>query len=223
MNKPGSDPFSTARARMVDHQLRRRGIEDERVLRAMARVPRHRFVPDPFLNEAYDDHPLPIGDGQTISQPYIVALMTAALDLYGQERVLEIGTGSGYQTAILAELSAEVFTVERSAALSEGARARLAELGYRNVTFVVGDGTLGLPDQAPFSRILLTGSVPRLPQAISSQLGEGGILVLPAGRREAQDLVRVRRKGDDLAREDLGTCAFVPLIGAEGWREGTSC
>jgi protein-L-isoaspartate(D-aspartate) O-methyltransferase len=208
---------------MVDGQLRRRGIEDEGVLRAMARVPRHRFVPDPFLDEAYDDHPLPIGDGQTISQPYIVALMTEALELRGREKVLEVGTGSGYQTAILAELSAEVFTVERSASLSEGARARLAELGYRNVTFVVGDGTLGLPEQAPFSRILLTGSVPRLPRALSSQLGEGGILVLPVGRRETQELARVRRRGDDLGSEDLGTCAFVPLIGAEGWGMGTSC
>ncbi len=223
MDGPGSDVFSAARVRMVDQQLRRRGIQDERVLRAMARVPRHRFVPDSFLDEAYDDHPLPIGDGQTISQPYIVAVMTEALELSSQEKVLEVGTGSGYQTAILAELAGGVFTVECSASLSEAARARLVELGYRNVTFIVGDGTLGLPEQAPFSRILLTGSVPHLPRAITSQLGEGGILVLPVGRREAQVLVRVRRRGKDLAREDLGACTFVPLIGAQGWSTGTSC
>lgn len=202
---------------MVKHQLRARGIADEDVLTVMGRVARHLFVPFSLREEAYEDHPLPIGEGQTISQPYIVALMTEALCATGKAKILEIGTGSGYQTAILAELANTVFTVERSSTLSSAAQQRLRDLGYDNIQFVVGDGTLGLPAQAPFDRIIATGSLPRLPQGLLDQLAPDGICVLPVGDRFLQRLLQVKKVGSSVEQHNLGGCCFVPLIGKEGW------
>ncbi|UCF09626.1 MAG: protein-L-isoaspartate(D-aspartate) O-methyltransferase [Candidatus Bipolaricaulota bacterium] len=204
---------------MVQRQLRRRGIRDERVLEAMGRVPRHRFVPPERRFEAYDDFPLPIGGGQTISQPYIVALMTQALRLTGAERVLEIGTGSGYQTALLAELAREVTTIDRSRALSETAAARLRALGHETVTFHVGDGTLGVPESAPYDRVLATGSLPSIPDVLLAQLAPEGVLLAPVGGRWAQELIRVSFGPRGRTEDSLGGCRFVPLIGAHGWRD----
>jgi len=202
---------------MVKHQLRARGIADEDVLTVMGRVARHLFVPFSLREEAYEDHPLPIGEGQTISQPYIVALMTEALCATGRAKVLEIGTGSGYQTAILAELANTVFTVERSSTLSSAAQQRLRDLRYENIQFVVGDGTLGLSAQAPFDRIIATGSLPRLPQGLLDQLAPDGICVLPVGDRFLQRLLQVKKVGSSVEQHNLGGCCFVPLIGKEGW------
>lgn len=202
---------------MVDYQLRARGIVDERLLVVMGQVARHRFVSPTLEKEAYADHPLPIGEGQTISQPYIVALMSEALSLSGEEKVLEIGTGSGYQTAILAELASTVITIERSSSLSQAAQQRLQRLGYRNVRFLVGDGTVGLPEEAPFDRILATGSLPRIPPGLLGQLAEDGILVLPVGNKTLQRLIQITRSGSSHTKRDLGACRFVPLIGKEGW------
>lgn len=205
------------RRAMVERQLRARGIRDQRVLAAMARVPREHFVPPARRADAYDDRPLTIGHGQTISQPYMVALMSEALLLTGAERVLEIGTGSGYQTAILAELAARVFTVERVAELSETAKARLDELAYTTVCYRVGDGTLGWPEKAPFDRILVTAGAPEVPPALAAQLVDGGLLVIPVGNEYSQDLLRVQRRGERLRRERLCACVFVKLIGEQGW------
>ncbi len=204
---------------MVEYDLRRRGIGDDRVLDAMARVPRHRFVPPELIHEAYSDCPVPIGEGQTISQPYIVALMTEALALDRDTTVLEIGTGSGYQTAILAECGARVWTIERSPQLAEQARALFAELGYDRIDTVVGDGTLGLPDRAPFDRILATGSLPKVPDSLLRQLGDGGIFVGPIGSLYGQQLVRIVYHPRRTVRTDLGPCRFVPLIGENGWED----
>ncbi|RLE34689.1 protein-L-isoaspartate O-methyltransferase [Candidatus Acetothermia bacterium] len=212
------DEFCERRVRMVEHHLRRRGIRDERVLEAFLRVRREEFVPPEWRGAAYADHPLPIGEGQTISQPYIVALMTEALALSGGEKVLEIGTGSGYQTAILAELGARVWTIERSAALSEAAAERLNRLGYSGIRFVIGDGTLGLPDEAPFDRIIATGSFPSVPERLTAQLREGGIFVGPIGGLYDQDLIRIAYHPPRHVRDDLGPCRFVPLIGEMGWK-----
>ena len=211
------DWFTEQRQAMVDRQLRARGIGDERLLGVMEKVARHRFVPPSLWKEAYTDHPLPIGEGQTISQPYIVALMSEALCLSGEEKVLEIGTGSGYQTAILAELASTVVTVERSCTLSQAAQERLRHFGYRNIRFVIGDGTLGLPGEAPFDRILATGSLPRIPTALLEQLAADGILILPMGNKILQRLLQVKRSGSSHEERDLGACRFVPLIGKEGW------
>ena len=205
------------RRRMVEEQIRRRGIRDERVLSVMAEVPRHLFIPKEIRQLAYADEPLPIGEGQTISQPYIVAEMTAALRLSGTEKVLEIGTGSGYQTAILARLCREVVTIERIATLSADARARLSTMGAGNVTFVVGDGSLGSPEHAPFDRILSAAASPSVPAPWISQLSEGGIIILPMGGRYEQELIRVTRVGDRTVSEVLGGCRFVPLVGMHGF------
>jgi protein-L-isoaspartate(D-aspartate) O-methyltransferase len=206
------------RRRALVEELQALGISDPKVLAAMARVPRHLFVPPELRPYAYDDRPLPIGHGQTISQPYIVALSTQALALTPQDRVLEIGTGSGYQTAVLAELAGEVFTVERLPELSREAQRRLTALGYRNVKFKVGDGTKGWPEEAPFSAILVTAAAPQVPPSLVDQLAEGGRLVIPLGGRTSQDLwLLIKRKGR-LEREYLCPCTFVPLIGEEGWR-----
>jgi len=209
--------FAAPRQRMVAHQIRARGIRDLRVLEAMECIPREQFVLDGCQGQAYEDHPLGIGFGQTISQPYMVALMTEALELAGGERVLEIGTGSGYQTAILADLSAEVYTVERMAELAEAARDRLTAMGYTNVHFRAGDGTLGWPEAAPFDRILVTAGAPDVPQTLTQQLAEGGLLVIPVGDEFSQDLLRVRRHGERLLRESLCRCVFVKLVGEQGW------
>ncbi len=202
---------------MVEHDLRRRGIRNDHVLDAMGRVPRHRFVPPELIGEAYSDYPVPIGEGQTISQPYIVALMTEALTPDQDTKVLEIGTGSGYQTAILAECGAHVWTIERSPRLARRAQALFEELGYDHIQSVVGDGTLGLPDRAPFDRILATGSLPKAPESLLRQLIEGGIFVGPIGSMYGQQLVRIVYHPQQTAREDLGPCRFVPLIGENGW------
>jgi protein-L-isoaspartate(D-aspartate) O-methyltransferase len=202
---------------MVDQQLRPRGIADEKVLEAMGKVPRHRFVPTKARFEAYEDYPLPIGHGQTISQPYIVALMTQTLNLSGTEKTLEIGTGSGYQTAILAELSQSVYSVERIHPLVETAERLLKELEYQNVFCKAFDGTLGWPEEAPFDAIMVTAAGPKVPQPLIDQLADGGRLVIPVGGRSDQDLIRLTKRRGDIDREHLGGCRFVDLVGVHGW------
>lgn len=202
---------------MVEHQLRRRGISDERVLRAMARVPRELFVPEDLRQYAYEDGALPIGHGQTISQPFIVATICALLSLDGHERVLDVGTGSGYQAAVLAELAAEVATVERVPELAEGARAALAEAGYERVDVRIGDGSLGIPERAPFAAIAVAAAAPSVPPALYSQLEEGGRLVVPRGSRSGQELVLVVRTADGPRERASLACRFVPLLGEEGF------
>jgi len=206
------------RRRMVEEQIRRRGVRDERVLSVMGEVPRHLFLPKEIRQRAYADEPLPIGEGQTISQPFIVAEMTAALRLSGTEKVLEVGTGSGYQTTILSRLCREVVTIERIATLSAAARARLVTMDAGNVTFVVGDGSLGSPAYAPFDRILSAAASPSVPAPWISQLSEGGIIVLPVGGRYEQVLTRVTRAGSRTETEALGGCRFVPLVGIHGFQ-----
>jgi protein-L-isoaspartate(D-aspartate) O-methyltransferase len=211
--------LAAARSEMLRRDIAGRGVRDARVLAAMGRVPRERFVPPELAAEAYADHPLDIGAGQTISQPYIVALMTEMLALTGSERVLEVGTGSGYQTAVLAGLCAEVLTVERLPELSERARAALAELGCGNVRLRVSDGTLGWPEAAPFDAILVTAAGPRVPESLKAQLADGGRLVMPVGGWGGQHLVTVRRSGARFAEERGIDCIFVRLIGEEGHPE----
>jgi len=209
--------MSIRREQMVERQLRRRGIHDASVLDAMRRVPRHRFVPPDLAEEAYLDRPLSIGEGQTISQPYIVALMTEALELEEGMTVLEIGTGSGYQTAVLAECGARVWTIERSAVLAKRAQQLLVSLGYESVQCTVGDGTVGVPDRAPLDRILATGSLPEVPERLLDQLCDGGIFVGPIGTMHGQQLVKIVYHPRQMDRENLGSCRFVPLYGANGW------
>jgi protein-L-isoaspartate(D-aspartate) O-methyltransferase len=209
--------FSEARRRMVAEQLERRGIRDARVLEAMNRVPREAFVDESVRPHAYADRALPIEDGQTISQPYMVATMTEALVLTGVERVLEIGTGSGYQTAILAELAREVISIERHAALAERARNRLAVLGYANVTVLVGDGSAGLPAFAQYDAILVGAGAPRVPEALKAQLADGGRLAIPVGPQGFQTLIVVCRRGEEFVETVREACVFVPLVGREGW------
>jgi protein-L-isoaspartate(D-aspartate) O-methyltransferase len=204
---------------MVKRQIERRGITDARILKSFFAVPRHEFVPCHKADQAYEDHPVEIGSGQTISQPYIVALMTHALGLRGHERVLEIGTGSGYQTAILAELCSQVYTVERIAPLAERAREALDGLGYTNIHYRIGDGTLGWPEEAPFDHVMVTASAPCVPESLQEQLADCGRLVMPVGGRGGQDLVVLERRGKKLHRKSLGGCIFVRLIGREGWPE----
>ncbi len=206
-------------ARLVEH-LRRSGIRDERVLEAIARVPRERFVPREWRDEAYADHPLPIGEGQTISQPYIVALMTQALDLKPGEKVLEIGTGSGYQTAILAEMGADLHTVELRPSLLEAARRRLERLGYSNIHYRLGDGHLGWPELAPYDAILVTAAPDEIPPALIEQLAPGGRMVIPVGPTPGYQtlwLILKDRNGG-IRRVDLGGVAFVPLVPKEEGR-----
>ena len=204
---------------MVEHQIRRRSIRTRRVLDAFLAVPRHRFLPFRHTDQAYEDHPVEIGSGQTISQPYIVALMTDALGLRGAERVLEIGTGSGYQTAILAELCAQVYTIERIPDLGRTARKLLEALGYAHIHYRVGDGTLGWPEAGAFDGIIVTAGAPNIPESLQGQLAEGGRLVMPVGGRGGQDLVAITRRGKEFKRERLCGCVFVRLIGQEGWPE----
>lgn len=204
---------------MVDQQLLRRGIRDPSVLETMATVPRHRFVPQEYRHLAYDDSALPIGECQTISQPYMVAVMTEALRLEPTSRVLEVGTGSGYQTAILAELAREVYTVERFESLSDSAKALLHELGYRSIFFRVGDGSKGWPEAAPFDAILVTAAAREIPEALQAQLTPGGRLVIPLGDRTLQELYRVTREGEAWRMENVTSCRFVPLVAEAGWPE----
>jgi len=210
--------FARARERMVEEQLVNRGVSDLRVLAAVSRVERHRFVAEALQMRAYDDKPLPIGEHQTISQPYMVGLMTQALELRGHERVLEIGTGCGYQTAVLAELAATVYTVERLAVLAAAARVTLEAFGYTNVVTRVGDGSLGWADAGPFDAILVTAGTPQVPRPLLAQLAMKGRLVFPVGEEELQTLVRIRKEEEGLHEEYLGDCRFVKLVGRYGWR-----
>lgn len=203
----------------IDDQLVARGIRDTRVLDAMRRVPRHAFVEQDAQGLAYADRALPIGDGQTISQPYMVAAMTEALRLQGHERVLDVGTGSGYQAAILAELARAVVTIERRPDLAEAARERLVSLGYRNIRVVIGDGSLGYVDDAPYDGILVAAASPRVPESLKHQLADNGRLVIPVGPPDQQRLIIVHRDGDRFVESVHEGCVFVPLVGAEGWPE----
>jgi protein-L-isoaspartate(D-aspartate) O-methyltransferase len=207
------DPYVRARDAMVRDQLESRDVKDALTLRAMRKVPRHLFVPPTETPSAYADHPLPIGHAQTISQPYIVAFMTQSLRLEGGERVLEVGTGSGYQAAVLAEVAAQVYTIEIVAPLAEEAKARLQTLGYRNVEVRAGDGYQGWPEKAPFDAIMVTAAAPRIPQPLKDQLKDGGRLVLPVGD-EYQELVRLTRQGGTFREERLLPVRFVPMTGA---------
>jgi protein-L-isoaspartate(D-aspartate) O-methyltransferase len=209
--------FERARAQMVEEQLARRGITDHRVLDAMRRIPRHLFVEEALRERAYGDHPLPIGEQQTISQPYIVALMTALLALSGREKVLEIGTGSGYQTAVLAALARRVCSIERLAPLAARARAILEGLGLTNVWIRVGDGTLGWPDEAPFDRILIAAGGSVVPPPLFDQLAEGGRMVLPIGDESGQTLTLVENVGGTMRTTPCGDCMFVKLVGKYAW------
>jgi protein-L-isoaspartate(D-aspartate) O-methyltransferase len=213
-----SDP-EWLRYRMVDRQIAARDVDDERVLDAMRTVPRHVFVPSVSPQEAYADRPLPIGRGQTISQPYVVAWMTQQLEIAPGDRVLEVGTGSGYAAAVLGEVADEVWSVERHEDLAEQARRVLAALGYDNVTVMVGDGTTGYPAAAPYDAIVVAAAAPDVPDALVEQLADGGRVVLPVARGIGQELVRLRRRGDELDREALGGVRFVPLIGEQGVRD----
>ena len=215
----GEGEFAVPRADMLERQLRRRGITDAGVLAAMAGVRREEFVPNEFRQRAYEDAPLPIGEGQTISQPYIVAAMTAALRLTGSERVLEIGTGCGYQAAILSHLAKIVFSIESRSELASAAARRLDRLTYTNVHVHCGDGTLGLPDFAPFDAILVAAAAPAVPEPLRSQLAEGGRLILPVGDAENQELRYLERHGNAYETSILEACRFVPLIGYHGWKE----
>jgi protein-L-isoaspartate(D-aspartate) O-methyltransferase len=219
MDDPEDTSFSEQRHQMVQWQLHARGVTDERVLAAILSVPRHLFVPPSRRGAAYEDSPLPIGEGQTISQPYMVARMTELLALTGSSRVLEIGTGSGYQAAVLAEIAAEVWTVERFANLADRARKVLEDLGYGRVHVVVGDGTLGWPEEAPYDGIIVTAAAPAVPPAMTDQLAPGGRLVIPVGSREVQWLRVVTRTEEGLRHRDVLECRFVPLIGEQGYKE----
>jgi len=212
--------FQKQRMKMVDGQLRARGIVDLRVLKAMEKIPRHLFIDEGLVEQAYNDNPLPIDHQQTISQPYIVALMSEAMELAGKEKVLEIGSGSGYQTAILAELAERVFTIERIAALATRARRVLESLNYYNVAVRVGDGTYGWREESPFSAIMVTAGAPRVPKHLIEQLVVGGRMVIPVGNRSSQVLLKLTRLSqdpEDLKQEDLGGCRFVDLIVEYGW------
>lgn len=209
--------YKELRESMVTTQLIPRGIKDERVLIAMKTVPRHLFVGDSMLNQAYDDSALPIGEGQTISQPYMVAVMTELLELRGEEKVLEIGTGSGYQAAVLSVLAGEVYTIERVASLGQRAEETFRALGYDNVRVKIGDGTVGWPEKAPFDRIIVTAGTPKTPEPLLEQLSENGILVAPVGGRFSQQLIKIRKQKGKVSEEYHTPCVFVPLIGKHGW------
>jgi protein-L-isoaspartate(D-aspartate) O-methyltransferase len=211
--------FKRKREKMVNTQIEGRGIHDYRVLEAMRKVPRHLFVGEALQDQAYGDFPLPIGEGQTISQPYIVAEMTQALELTKDDRVLEIGTGSGYQTAILAELAFRVYTIERVRGLFIRARKLLDQLGYHNVIAKCSDGTLGWPDESPFDAIIVTAGAPEVQEKLVQQLIIGGRTVIPVGDRFSQTLLKIRRDDDGVHTNDLGGCRFVKLIGEHGWKE----
>lgn len=209
--------FPKARLKMVEEQIIARGIKNPKVIAAMKKVPRHLFVEEALHGQAYGDRPLPIGEKQTISQPYMVALMTEALELKGREKVLEIGAGSGYQTAILAEMALHVFSIERIRSLTIHARKLLYELGYLNVEIKLSDGTYGWAEESPFDAILVTAGAPHLPQLLIDQLVVGGRLVIPVGDSYVQDLIRIVKTQDGITKEDLGGCRFVKLIGTYGW------
>jgi protein-L-isoaspartate(D-aspartate) O-methyltransferase len=214
----GVDEFAAARRAMVEDQVRRRGVASPRVLEALLSVPRHEFVPVEFQADAYADKPLPIGEGQTISQPFMVGAMTEALELTGSERVLEIGTGSGYQAAVLSLLAREVISIESHTSLALAAQERLARFGYANVHVHNGDGSLGFADCAPYDAILITAAAPEIPPLLASQLCDGGRLVIPVGSQENQELLQARKAGGVLHTRVLFDCKFVPLLGRYGWK-----
>lgn len=216
------DKYKKQRMRMVETQLKTRDIIDISVLKAMESIPRHLFIDEGLIEQAYNDNPLPIDANQTISQPYIVALMTQSLELKGKERVLEIGTGSGYQTAILASLAFRVFSIERIAALAAKARKILDQLNYYNVAIRVGDGSYGWKEESPFDAIIITAAVPEIPQYLVEQLEVGGRLVVPVGNRDIQILYKLTRLSEntqEISKENLGGCRFVSLIGESGWKD----
>jgi protein-L-isoaspartate(D-aspartate) O-methyltransferase len=220
VNGTRKEPDYTAeRLVMIRAQLQRRGITDTRVLQAMREVPRHAFVPPEWRREAYSDRPLPIADDQTISQPYMVAIMTQSLLLQGHERVLEVGTGSGYQAAVLSRLAAQVYTIEYFPNLAKRARAILQRLGHTNVQVITGDGGLGLAAYAPYHGILVAAAAPHVPQSLLEQLTEGGHLVIPVGSITSQELLIITRHGDDYPQARSVPCRFVPLLGQEGWAD----
>jgi protein-L-isoaspartate(D-aspartate) O-methyltransferase len=212
-----NDGFEAQRQWMVDSQLRRRGIRDLRVLDAMAHVPRHEFVAEQFRSQAYDDHPVPIGEGQTISQPFIVARMLEVLNLAASDIVLEIGTGSGYQTALLSELTRHTYSLERNESLALAAEETLTRLGYTNIEISIGDGSAGLPEREPFDAIVVSAAAPQIPPALAEQLREGGRMVIPVGPAHSQELLLVRKRNGDSDVTRLEACRFVPLIGTQGY------
>jgi protein-L-isoaspartate(D-aspartate) O-methyltransferase len=215
------EEYAEQRAEMIEKQLRRRGVVDTAVLAAMMDVPRHEFVPAELRSRAYGDLPLPIGGGQTISQPYMVAAMTAALRLRTSDRVLEIGTGCGYHAAVLSRLAKDIFSIERRAELASSACATLGRLGYANAHVHCGDGTLGLPDLAPFDAILVAAAAPAVPKPLLAQLAEGGRMIVPVGSPEHQELLFIERHGDAFPAKPLEGCRFVPLVGYHGWQESS--
>jgi protein-L-isoaspartate(D-aspartate) O-methyltransferase len=214
------DSYLAQRRSMVESQLRARGIRDERVLAAMFHVPRHEFVSEEHREQVYEDHPIPIGEGQTLSQPYIVAIMLEALALTPSDAVLEVGTGSGYQTALLLELVRQVYSVERHESLARVAEVTLVRLGYTNVNVLLGDGSQGLPEHAPFDAIVVSAAAPQIPRPLFEQLREGGRMVIPVGPAHAQELQLVRKQAGQEVVANLEGCRFVPLIGSEGYRSG---
>ena len=218
-SKAEKDLYRIAREKMVETQIKERGIKNERVLEAMLKVPRHLFVDEALRDQAYGDFPLPIGEGQTISQPYIVAVMTEALELKGNERVLEVGTGSGYQTAILAELAFWVYTIEKYSTLLERAKKLLLKLGYKNISFKLGDGSLGWEEVAPFDAIIVTAAAPQIPPPLIEQLLEGGRIVIPVGDAYSQVLIKGVKRKEKLHTETLEPVRFVKLIGVYGFKE----
>jgi protein-L-isoaspartate(D-aspartate) O-methyltransferase len=214
------DSYVAQRRNMVESQLRARGIRDERVLTAMSHVPRHEFVSAEYRDQVYEDHPIPIGEGQTLSQPYIVAVTLEALVLDPENVVLEIGTGSGYQTALLSELTRRVYSVERHSSLARAAQTTLARLGYVNIDVVVGDGSRGIPEHAPFDAIVVSAAAPKIPPPLFAQLREGGRMVIPVGPAHSQELQLVRKQANQPVVLNLEGCRFVPLIGSEAYRSG---
>ncbi len=213
------DNYEIARKRMVEEQIKSRGIKDPTTIEAFMKVPRHLFVEEALWGQAYSDYPLPIGQAQTISQPYIVALMTEGLELTESDRVLEIGTGSGYQTAILAEIAELVFSIERKNELSEQAKKMLTKLKYTNIEIKVDDGTQGWKSESPFDAIIVTASSPDIPSPLTDQLKDGGRMVIPVGGRVSQDLIKIRKVKGKIKKENMGGCRFVKLIGEYGWRD----
>jgi protein-L-isoaspartate(D-aspartate) O-methyltransferase len=214
-----SYPRAEERSRMVEQQIRARGVTNPRVLEAMREIPRHIFIPPPYDSSAYADSPLPIGNGQTISQPYIVALMTELLDPHPEDSVLEIGAGSGYQAAVLSMLAYRVTSIERIPSVADLARKNLAGIGLKNIRIVVGDGTAGYPENAPYDRIMITAATPAIPPPLISQLKEGGTLVAPVGGREIQELIALKKQDTKTLQTHHGGVRFVPLIGEFGWTD----
>ncbi len=210
--------FAILRKRMVQEQLVPRGIKDPRVLEVFSKIERHKFIPDDFRSSSYADYPVSIGEGQTISQPFIVALMTQSLEVNPEDKILEIGTGSGYQTAVLAGLAKEVYTIERIESLAKRAEALLKEIGYNNITIKVDDGTLGWKENAPFDKIIITAASPRIPLPLTEQLTEKGKLIVPLGESFSQVLTLVEKRADRLQYQQICGCVFVPLVGKYGWK-----